>query len=98
MRMSRFARCLAVLAVLAGCAGLSVAHADAYLKQIRHTEAAQMMHREPMSMQLRYLQTLTEIAVEKNSTIVFPVPIDWMKALMGPRAFGDASATPEKKA
>jgi hypothetical protein len=30
---------------------------------------------------LRYLQTLTEIAAEKNSTIIFPVPIDWMKAL-----------------
>jgi len=34
---------------------------------------------------LRYLQTLVEIAAEKNSTVIFPVPIDWMKALMGAR-------------
>ena len=32
---------------------------------------------------LRYLQTLVEISAEKNSTVIFPVPIDWMKALMG---------------
>jgi regulator of protease activity HflC (stomatin/prohibitin superfamily) len=46
------------------------------------TAAAEALHREPMSLHLRYLQTLTEIAAEKNSTIIFPVPIDWMKALM----------------
>jgi len=40
------------------------------------TEAAQQLATEPMSMQLRYLQTLVEIAAEKNSTVVFPVPID----------------------
>jgi regulator of protease activity HflC (stomatin/prohibitin superfamily) len=34
---------------------------------------------------LRYLQTLVEIAAEKNSTVIFPVPIDWMKALIGAR-------------
>ncbi|MCL5264774.1 MAG: slipin family protein [Chloroflexi bacterium] len=39
-------------------------------------QAAMVMSEEPASLQLRYLQTLTEIAVEKNSTIVFPVPID----------------------
>ncbi len=39
-------------------------------------EAAQTMAQEPASMQLRYLQTLTEIAAEKNSTLIFPVPID----------------------
>ncbi len=39
-------------------------------------EAARLMAVEPSSMQLRYLQTLTEIAVEKNSTIIFPLPID----------------------
>ncbi len=36
---------------------------------------------EPAALQLRYLQTLTEIAVEKNSTIMFPVPIDIFAAL-----------------
>ena len=34
-------------------------------------------------MQLRYLQTLTEIAVEKNSTIIFPIPIEFMNAFAG---------------
>jgi regulator of protease activity HflC (stomatin/prohibitin superfamily) len=46
------------------------------------TEAAHQLHAEPMALHLRYLQTLTEIAAEKNSTIVFPIPIDWMRALM----------------
>ena len=40
------------------------------------TEAAEALQRQPMSLHLRYLQTLTEIAAEKNSTIIFPVPID----------------------
>jgi regulator of protease activity HflC (stomatin/prohibitin superfamily) len=39
-------------------------------------EAAATMASEPMSLQLRYLQTLTEVAAEKNSTLIFPVPID----------------------
>jgi regulator of protease activity HflC (stomatin/prohibitin superfamily) len=39
-------------------------------------EAAATMSGEPTAMQLRYLQTLTEIAAEKNSTVIFPVPID----------------------
>lgn len=43
-------------------------------------EAATTMATEPTTLQLRYLQTLTEIAVEKNSTIIFPVPIDVISA------------------
>lgn len=43
--------------------------------------AGQIAH-EPGAMQLRYLQTLTEIAVEKNSTIVFPLPVDTIKIFM----------------
>ncbi|MCA3185794.1 MAG: slipin family protein, partial [Cupriavidus sp.] len=39
-------------------------------------EAAQMLARQPQAMQLRYLQTLTQIAGDKSSTIVFPFPID----------------------
>lgn len=39
-------------------------------------EAAEVLGHEPISLQLRFLQTLTEIGAEKNSTIVFPVPID----------------------
>ena len=49
-------------------------------------EAAGQLSAEPVSLHLRYLQTLVEIAAEKNSTVIFPVPIDWMKALMGPRS------------
>ncbi|MBN1310992.1 MAG: slipin family protein [Anaerolineae bacterium] len=43
-------------------------------------EAAATMSGEPTAMQLRYLQTLTEIAAEKNSTLIFPVPIDIISA------------------
>ncbi len=43
-------------------------------------EAAHTIAQEPVTIQLRYLQTLTEIASEKNSTIIFPVPIDFFKA------------------
>ena len=43
-------------------------------------EAAQMLARQPEAMQLRYLQTLTQIAGDKASTIVFPVPLDTMAA------------------
>ena len=39
-------------------------------------EAAQLMSTQPMALQLRYLQTLTEIGVEKNTTIVFPLPLE----------------------
>jgi regulator of protease activity HflC (stomatin/prohibitin superfamily) len=43
-------------------------------------DAASVMSQQPAALQLRYLQTLTEIAVEKNSTIIFPVPIDFLEA------------------
>src|SRR3989339_237380 len=42
-------------------------------------DAAEIMNKQPQALQLRYLQTLTEIASEKNSTIIFPVPIDLIK-------------------
>jgi regulator of protease activity HflC (stomatin/prohibitin superfamily) len=44
-------------------------------------DAAHLISTEPAALQLRYLQTLTEIAVEKNSTIVFPLPIDLVAPL-----------------
>jgi regulator of protease activity HflC (stomatin/prohibitin superfamily) len=44
-------------------------------------QAAQMLAKEPQAMQLRYLQTLGNIASDKSSTIVFPVPIDMLAAL-----------------
>ena len=43
-------------------------------------EAAHAISSEPATLQLRYLQTLTEIAVEKNSTIIFPIPLEFMQA------------------
>jgi regulator of protease activity HflC (stomatin/prohibitin superfamily) len=46
------------------------------------SEAAAIISREPTTLQLRYLQTLTEIASEKNSTILFPLPIELMKAFI----------------
>jgi len=45
-------------------------------------EAAAMLSREPAAMQLRYLQTLTQVAGDKSSTLVFPVPVDLMQAIM----------------
>ena len=45
-------------------------------------DAAAVIAQEPATIQLRYLQTLTEIAVEKNSTIIFPVPLDFFKAFV----------------
>jgi regulator of protease activity HflC (stomatin/prohibitin superfamily) len=57
-------------------------------------EAATTMAKEPAALQLRYLQTLTEIAEEKNSTIIFPVPIDLVAAFtdLMRRAADDQSA------
>jgi regulator of protease activity HflC (stomatin/prohibitin superfamily) len=44
-------------------------------------EAAALMATQPMTLQLRYLQTLTEIGVEKNTTIIFPLPMEFMTLL-----------------
>lgn len=46
------------------------------------SEAAKVMSKEPITIQLRYLQTLSDIAVENNTTTIFPVPIDMMKNFM----------------
>ena len=45
-------------------------------------EAARIMSEQPMSLQMRYLQTLAEIATEKNSTTIFPIPIDLIKPFL----------------
>jgi regulator of protease activity HflC (stomatin/prohibitin superfamily) len=55
-------------------------------------EAARIMSTQPASLQLRYLQTVTEIAAENNSTTIFPVPIDMLTAFL--RKAADASASP----
>jgi regulator of protease activity HflC (stomatin/prohibitin superfamily) len=45
-------------------------------------EAAELIGSNPVTLQLRYLQTLTEVAAEKNSTLVFPLPIDLLKPFL----------------
>jgi len=45
-------------------------------------EASELLSKNPVSLQLRYLQTLTEIAAEKNSTILFPLPMDLVKPFL----------------
>jgi regulator of protease activity HflC (stomatin/prohibitin superfamily) len=45
-------------------------------------DASDVLSRNPMALQLRYLQTLIEISTEKNSTIIFPIPIDILKVFM----------------
>jgi regulator of protease activity HflC (stomatin/prohibitin superfamily) len=59
-----------------------IIHAEGELQASRAlTEAATVIASEPTTLQLRYLQTLTEISAEKNSTIIFPVPIDIFQGL-----------------
>lgn len=58
----------------------------------RLADAAGIIEQHPIALQLRYLQTLTEIASEKNSTTIFPVPID----LIAPFLEAYAKRTPPK--
>ncbi len=54
-----------------------IVHAEGELQASQKlADAAKIIQTHPMALQLRYLQTLTEIASEKNSTIIFPIPID----------------------
>jgi len=48
-------------------------------------EAARLLQQQPQSIQLRYLQTLTEVAGDKSSTIVFPLPMDLIEPLLSGR-------------
>jgi regulator of protease activity HflC (stomatin/prohibitin superfamily) len=65
-----------------------IIHAEGeYEASTKLAEAAKVLETQSSAIQLRYLQTLTEIGVEKNTTIVFPLPIDiinkWTQALGG---------------
>ena len=61
-----------------------IIHAEGELQaSVKLTEAAGILAGQPQALQLRYLQTLTEIAAEKNSTIVFPLPIDLLTPFQG---------------
>ncbi len=57
----------------------------------RLADAAEIMSRSPITLQLRYLQTLKEIAAEHNSTIIFPIPIDLFEPFLNLRR----AATPD---
>ena len=60
-----------------------IIHADGEFQASKQlTQAAAIMEQNPTTLQLRYLQTLTEIAAEHNSTIVFPIPIDLFDAFL----------------
>jgi len=60
-----------------------IIHADGeFQASERLAEAGAVIAKEPTTLQLRYLQTLTEIASEKNSTIIFPIPIDLITMFM----------------
>ncbi|HEY8164353.1 MAG TPA: slipin family protein [Gemmatimonadaceae bacterium] len=58
-------------------------------------QAARMLASQPASLQLRYLQTVTEIAAENNSTTIFPVPIDLLSAFLKRADDSVAAPTPE---
>ena len=61
-----------------------VIHASGELQaSVALAEAANAMSINPVTLQLRYLQTLADIATERNSTIIFPLPIDLFKAFLG---------------
>ena len=60
-----------------------VIHADGeFQASTKLAEAAEIISKDPTALQLRYLQTLSEIATEKNSTILFPIPIDLFKPFL----------------
>ncbi len=70
-----------------------IIHADGeFQASERLAEAGAIIAREPTTLQLRYLQTLVEIASEKNSTIVFPIPVDLISMFMN-----RGKSTEEKK-
>src|SRR6185312_15014153 len=59
----------------------------------RLADAAEIIGRNPTTLQLRYLQTLREIGGNQNSTVVFPMPIDLLKPILGAVGQGGAAAS-----
>lgn len=63
-----------------------IIHAEGEFKASRTlADAAEIISKNPTTLQLRYLQTLTEISTEKNSTLIFPIPIELFQAFMDTR-------------
>lgn len=72
-----------------------------FVASLQLTNAAAVMAREPIALQLRYLQTLITIAAEKNSTIIFPLPLELLsvfKGMMGSSAATSTAEIPEAEA
>ncbi|KAG8535052.1 hypothetical protein GDO81_029573, partial [Engystomops pustulosus] len=68
------------------CTSVQVIAAEGEMNASRALkEASIVMTESPAALQLRYLQTLTTIAAEKNSTIVFPLPIDLLQGIVSGR-------------
>jgi regulator of protease activity HflC (stomatin/prohibitin superfamily) len=59
-------------------------------------QAAQMIAQQPSALQLRYLQTLAEITGERNTTVVFPIPMDLIRPLMDGALQNGAPQPPSK--
>ncbi len=77
--------------------GIKVSTVEIKDVELQLTDAAGVIATQPSALQLRYLQTLTEIGVERNTVIVFPVPIDLVQQLIDIRqGKGGGSATPAK--
>jgi regulator of protease activity HflC (stomatin/prohibitin superfamily) len=74
-----------------------IIHAEGELQASSQlAQAANIIGSQPSTLQLRYLQTLTEIAVEKNSTIIFPLPIDLIEPMVELLHRNNATATNER--
>jgi regulator of protease activity HflC (stomatin/prohibitin superfamily) len=72
-----------------------IIHAEGeYIAAQKLVEAAALMATQPMTIQLRYLQTLADIGVEKNTTVVFPLPLEMMSLLN--KAVAAIAPAPEK--
>jgi regulator of protease activity HflC (stomatin/prohibitin superfamily) len=75
-----------------------IIHAEGELQaSAQLAEAAKMIGSQPATLQLRYLQTLTEIAVEKNSTIIFPLPIDLIEPMIDLMHRNNGTAANERR-
>lgn len=72
-----------------------ITHAEGeYQASIKLGEAAQVIEKNPVALQLRYLQTLNDVAAENNSTLVFPIPIDLFKPFIS--HFSEKESSSEK--
>jgi regulator of protease activity HflC (stomatin/prohibitin superfamily) len=64
--------------------GAKVINAEGeYQASARLAEAALILAKEPTALQLRFLQTLVEVSAEKNSSVIFPIPIDLLEHFFG---------------